>query len=72
MKFNQQVMGIQPSKSVATLPRIQVMQKEDPSIINMTVGEPDFDTADAICYEVDRQLKAGYNHYTDADRKSVV
>ncbi|MDO4975705.1 MAG: pyridoxal phosphate-dependent aminotransferase [Eubacteriales bacterium] len=66
MKCNQQVMGIQPSKSVATLPRIMAMQKADPSIINMTVGEPDFDTAKPICDEVYRQLQAGYNHYTDA------
>lgn len=28
MNYNQQVMGIQPSKSVATLPRIQAMQEE--------------------------------------------
>lgn len=66
MKYNKQVMGISPSKSVALLPKIQELQKKDPSIINMTVGEPDFDSPAPAREEVYRQLEAGYNHYTEA------
>ncbi|MCD8018905.1 MAG: pyridoxal phosphate-dependent aminotransferase [Clostridiales bacterium] len=66
MKYNKQVMGIAPSKSVAMLPKVQKMQKTDPEIINMMAGEPDFDSSKPACEEVTQQLMAGYNHYTEA------
>ncbi|MCF0229809.1 MAG: pyridoxal phosphate-dependent aminotransferase, partial [Parasporobacterium sp.] len=57
---------VEPSRSVTLLARLRQLQKEDPSILNLSGGEPDFDTPRAICDEVYRQLLAGCTHYGDS------
>lgn len=66
MSFNLQISGVEPSKSVTLLAKTKALQKTDPSIINLTGGEPDFPTPKPICDEVVRQLAAGNTHYSDS------
>ena len=63
--FNKTLASLQPSKSVTLMAKTKSLQKTDPDIINLTGGEPDFDTPKPICDEAARQLQAGYTHYTD-------
>lgn len=57
---------IEPSRSVTLLAKVRQMQAADPTIINLTGGEPDFDTPQAVCQEAYRQLMAGNTHYGDS------
>ena len=63
--LNQTLDLIEPSRSVTLLARLRQMQAEDPSILNLTGGEPDFPTPKPICDEVYRQLLSGCTHYGD-------
>lgn len=63
--LNRLIASLEPSKSVTLMARTKELQKTDPSIINLTGGEPDFPTPKKICDEAARQLAAGYTHYTD-------
>ena len=42
--FNKTLASLQPSKSVTLMAKTKSLQKTDPDIINLTGGEPDFDT----------------------------
>ncbi len=64
--FNEEICRVAPSKSVTLLAKTKELQKSDPDIINLTGGEPDFPTPQAICEEVNRQLAAGNTHYSDS------
>ena len=66
MKYNEKISNVEPSKSVTLLAKTKELQKTDPSIINLTGGEPDFPTPEPICQEVIRQLAAGNTHYSDS------
>ncbi len=65
MIYNTKIANLEPSRSVTLMAKAKAMQKEDPEILNLTGGEPDFPTPQKICDEVTRQLAAGYTHYTD-------
>ena len=65
MEFNKTLTAITPSKSVTLLSKAKAMQKVDPEIINLTGGDPDFATPQAICDEAAKWMKAGYTHYVD-------
>lgn len=64
-EFNRAIEALEPSKSVTLMAKAKRMQKEDPAVINLTGGEPDFPTPKRICDEAIRWMKAGYTHYTD-------
>lgn len=66
MEFNRQISNVEPSKSVTLLAKTKQLQKNDPEIINLTGGEPDFPTPKPICDEINRQLAAGNTHYSDS------
>lgn len=57
---------VEPSRSVTLLAKVRNLQKSDPSVCNLTGGEPDFDTPKPVCDEVYRQLLAGCTHYGDS------
>ena len=40
------------------------LKAQDPEIIDLAGGEPDFDTPKKICDELFRQINAGFTHYT--------
>ena len=64
-QFNRIISEIEPSRSVTLMAKAKEMQKEDPSMINLSGGEPDFATPERICREVTKALKAGDTHYSD-------
>ena len=64
MKLNEQIEHITPSASMVVMAKAKKLKQSDPTIIDMSGGEPDFDTPRIIRDEAKRQLDAGYTHYT--------
>lgn len=64
MTFNHEIQGLQPSKSMTFMGKAKQLQAKDPEIVNLSGGEPDFDTPVKIREELYRQVGAGYTHYT--------
>ncbi|HOJ40205.1 MAG TPA: aspartate transaminase, partial [bacterium] len=57
---------IQPSATLAVNRRARQLQQEGKEIINLSVGEPDFDTPGVIKEACQAALKAGFTKYTDS------
>ncbi len=64
MELNRQISALNPSASMQLMAKAKAMKAEDPSIIDLAGGEPDFDTPAKIVQEAVRQLQSGYTHYT--------
>ena len=64
MHCNKLIEGLQPSRSIVFMGKAKQLQAKDSSVISLAGGEPDFDTPKAICDELNRQIAAGYTHYT--------
>jgi len=64
LEFNQNIMGLQPSRSMVFMVKAKQLQAADPDVINLSGGEPDFDTPLPIREEAKKWLDAGYTHYT--------
>lgn len=64
MQCNKLIEGLQPSRSIVFMGKAKQLQSVDKSVISLAGGEPDFDTPKAICEELNRQIAAGYTHYT--------
>lgn len=64
MKFNPYIENLTPSKSMAMSVLAKELKKTDPSIIDLSIGEPDFDTPRAVVDEAIKWLNAGFTHYT--------
>ena len=65
-RFNLNIQNLQPSASMAFMAKAKELQATDPTVINLTAGEPDFDTPAPIVEEAYRQMKAGFTHYVAA------
>ena len=63
-EYNRQIAALKPSASMVLMGKAKAMKAEDPSIIDLAGGEPDFDTPEKITMEAVRQLAKGYTHYT--------
>ena len=64
MKFNPYIESLTPSKSMAMSMLAKELKKTDPSIIDLSIGEPDFDTPRVVVDEAIKWLNAGFTHYT--------
>jgi len=64
MQYNKLIESLQPSRSIVFMGKAKQLQAQDKSVISLAGGEPDFDTPKAICEELNRQIEAGYTHYT--------
>lgn len=62
--FNQNIENLKPSKSMTFMVKARKLQAADPDVINLSGGEPDFDTPVRIREEAKRWLDKGYTHYT--------
>lgn len=62
--FNENIQNLQPSKSITFMTKARQLQAVDPEVINLSGGEPDFDTPIRIREEAKRWLDQGYTHYT--------
>lgn len=58
---------IKPSPTLAVSTRAKQLQAEGKDLINLTVGEPDFDTPEFIKEAAITALKKGYTKYTPVD-----
>ena len=57
--FNQYIEKIEDSKSLTLMQKATQLQKEGKNVVNLTGGEPDFDTPAIIVDEAVRLLKRG-------------
>ena len=64
MHCNSLIENLQPSRSIVFMAKAKQLQAKDSSVISLAGGEPDFDTPKPICDELNRQIAAGYTHYT--------
>lgn len=66
VSLNEALDRIAPSESVSLMAAVKKLQAVDPTILNMTGGEPDFATPAAVCEEAYRAMMAGCTHYGDS------
>lgn len=64
--LNNILLGIKPPDTVALNDRIQELQNKGLEIINLNVGDPDFDTPVQIVNAAYAALKNGYTHYASS------
>ena len=64
LQFNKYILQMKPSASMETMAKAKKLKAQDPEIIDLAGGEPDFDTPKKICDELFRQINAGFTHYT--------
>lgn len=64
LELAQRVQRIKPSPTLAVSARAEELQAEGKPIINLSVGEPDFDTPDFIKDAAIKAIQAGYTKYT--------
>ena len=61
--FNQYIEKIEDSKSLTLMQKATQLQKEGKNVVNLTGGEPDFDTPAIIVDEAVRLLREDDTHY---------
>lgn len=61
--FNQYIEKIEDSKSLTLMQKASQLQEEGKNVINLTGGEPDFDTPAIIVDEAVQLLREGDTHY---------
>ena len=64
LQFNEHIAQVKPSASMVTMAKAKQLKAQDPTVIDLAGGEPDFDTPKKIRDELFRQIDAGYTHYT--------
>ena len=64
MQFNHFIENITPSKSMQMNLLAKELKKTDPTILDLSIGEPDFDTPRRVVDEAIKWLNAGFTHYT--------
>lgn len=67
MTLSHRAQQIKPSPTMAISTRAKQLQAEGKDLINLTVGEPDFDTPEFIKEAARVALKKGYTKYTPVD-----
>lgn len=65
--LSQRVQRIKPSPTLAISARAEELQAEGKPIINLSVGEPDFDTPDYIKEAAIKAIREGHTKYTAVD-----
>lgn len=61
--LSERVRKMQPSATIAMAARAREMQAQGISVINLSLGEPDFGTPQVICDAAKSALDEGYTHY---------
>ncbi len=64
MELNKRVANVQPSPTLALNQKANALRAEGKSIVNLTAGEPDFDTPKNICDAAQRAILEGKTRYT--------
>ena len=63
----ERVNRIKPSPTIAISSRAHALQAAGKPVINLSIGEPDFDTPEHIKEAAIRSIRDGYTKYTDVD-----
>ncbi|GGI27642.1 MULTISPECIES: pyridoxal phosphate-dependent aminotransferase [Bradyrhizobium] len=71
-EFAARVNRIQPSQSGAAAQRVRELQAQGRTILNLTQGEPDFDTPDNVVQAALAAMKRGETKYTNTDGTAVL
>lgn len=64
MQYSQRALALSPSNTLAISALAQSLAKNGKNIINLSTGEPDFDTPQAIKDEAIKAIKNGFSKYT--------
>lgn len=67
MKFSQRVTEITPSQTLQMSRMAKELASEGHDVINLTVGEPDFNTPDEVIEAAHQAMKTGKTKYVPAD-----
>ena len=62
LQFNKYILQMKPSASMETMAKAKKLKAQDPEIIDLAGGEPDFDTPKKICDELSRPAGAAPAH----------
>ena len=62
--YNEDLNAVKPSASMELMQIARRKLKNGEQIVDLSGGEPDFDTPRPICDEAVRQINNGYTHYT--------
>lgn len=66
MKLSKRMSVIKPSGTIAMAEKAREIAKSGRKILNLDVGEPDFDTPEHIKMAAIEALKSGFTHYTSS------
>ena len=66
MKIAKRMQKIEPSGTIAMAEKAREMQQTGRKILNLDVGEPDFDTPEHIKQAAIEAIKNGFTHYTSS------
>lgn len=65
MTFNQRLMDLAPSQTLALNQQAQSLQAQGKTIVNFTAGEPDGETPQDVCDAAKKAIDEGQTRYTD-------
>lgn len=63
IELSQRIQQIQPSPTLALSQKANELKKQGLPVVNLTVGEPDFNTPEFIRQAAVQAISAGYSHY---------
>ncbi|MGW3108873.1 aspartate transaminase [Streptomyces sp. NPDC001100] len=72
MKTAERLRRIKPSPSTAAAQRVRELKSQGLTILDLTVGEPDFDTPDHVKAAAIRAIEAGETKYTPVNGTSTL
>jgi len=67
VKLSQRVQAVRPSPTLAVNARARVLKAEGRDILDLSTGEPDFDTPDFVKAAAIRAIEEGFTKYTAVD-----
>ena len=67
MQISNRAQSIKPSATVSVSAKANELHAKGIDVINLSVGEPDFDTPDSIKEAAIQAIKDGHTKYTDVD-----
>ena len=66
MKFAKRLLGISPSSTMTVMLKAQQLRDQGVDVIDLSVGEPDFDTPDSIKLAGIEAIRENFTKYTSA------
>ena len=66
MKFAKRLLGISPSSTMTVMLKAQQLRDQGLDVIDLSVGEPDFDTPDSIKLAGIKAIRENFTKYTSA------